>query len=160
MYFEHLVEINDLNNPVEAVLTIEELWAGMMLRVENPVPFLPGMESCKILADGEGWAERCLNFGAAQIKDKVTWVSGKSTHFEIEPSSQHAGGSLTIQIEAHGTENALFLRFTYQTHHPAAQDDNQYTDYVKSAYQQSDLDMVRLIREWIAEGRHLRGLRH
>ena len=151
MQFEHLIEINDLNNPFSEVLTREQLWAGLLCRVEDPVPFLPGLESCEILARGDNWLERQLDFGAATVRDHVTLVKGESVHFAIAPTETHAGGSLTIRIESRD-EIALFLRFSYETHHPAAADDEQYADYIKSAYEQSDIDTVRLIREMAAEG--------
>ncbi|MEY4591672.1 MAG: hypothetical protein RIR18_567 [Pseudomonadota bacterium] len=152
MRFEHLLEINDINNPFVELLTRDQLWAGLLFRVENPEPFLPGLERCEVLSSGENWLERLLDFGPASIRDRVTLVPGESTHYEIAASESHAGGSLTIRIEAR-SELDLYLRFIYTTHHPAAPDDAQYDDYVKSAYQQSNIDTVRLIREMAAEGK-------
>ncbi len=152
MRFEHLIAINDINNPFVETLTSEQLWAGILKRVENPEPFLPGLETCEVVTQGENWVERLLDFGPVSIRDRVTLKPKESALFEILPSASHAGGSLMIQIEARD-EIALFLRFTYETHNPAAADDEQYSDYVKSAYEQSDIDMVKLIREWAAEGK-------
>lgn len=152
MRFEHLIEINDSNNPFADIITREHLWAGLLCRVEDPLPFLPGLESCRILDRGENWVERLLDFGPASIRDRVTITPLESVHFAIEATEQHAGGSLTIQIEAR-SEIALFLRFTYETHHPAAEDDAQYADYVRAAYQQSDQDMVQRIRELACSGK-------
>lgn len=151
MHFEHLIEINDLNNPLAEPLTRAQLWAGLLCRVEDPEPFLPGLESCEILQRGDNWVERLLDFGPAAIRDRVTLTPLESVHFDIQPGAAHAGGSLTITIEAR-SELALFLRFTYNNPLNAAAEDVQYTDYVKSAYQQSDIDTVRLIREMATEG--------
>jgi hypothetical protein len=152
MRFEHLIEINDLNNPFIEVITHEQLWAGLVCRVEDPVPFLPGLESCEISARGENWVERILDFGPASIHDRVTLVPNESVHFAITPTETYAGGSLNIAIVAH-SEIALFLRFTYETHHPASAEDEQYSDYVRSAYEQSDIDMVQRIRELASDGK-------
>ncbi|MGB2904173.1 MAG: AtaL-like protein, partial [Candidatus Dechloromonas phosphoritropha] len=73
--------------------------------------------------------------------------------FEIQPSPTHPGGSLTITIEE--PEPAfLFLRFTYQTTLASGPDseDRAYIEYVKSAYHQSDVDCVQLIRTFAAGG--------
>lgn len=151
MHFEHLIEINDLNNPFMEQLTREQLWAGLLRRVEDPLPFLPGLESCEVVKRGNNWVERRLNFGPAVICDRVTLVPLESVCFVIQPGAAHAGGSLTISIEAR-SETALFLRFAYENPLTAATEDASYADYVKSAYQQSDVDTVRLIREMAAEG--------
>lgn len=151
MNFEHLIEINALDNPFTDVLTHEQLWLGILHRVENPVPFLPGLEGCDIVARGDNWVERVLHFGPASIRDRVHITPQQSVSFVISPSAEHAGGSLTIAIEAR-SELALFLRFTYGTHHPAAADDEQYADYIRAAYEQSDVDMVNTIRELARTG--------
>ncbi len=134
------------------MLTREELWAGLLCRVENPEPFLPGLEACEIVERGENWVERVLDFGPAAIRDRVTIVPLVSVRFDILPGEAHAGGRLTIEIESR-SEVDLFLRFTYENPMNAAPDDPQYADYLKSAYQQSDVDMVRLIREMAADGK-------
>lgn len=154
MRFEHLIEINNLNNPFMAVLTREQLWGGLLCRVEAPQPFLPGLERCEILERCGNRVERLLDFGPVVIRDCVTLTPRESVHFEIQPGEAHAGGSLTITIEDQG-EGALFLRFVYVNDTEEESEDAMYVDYVQSAYQQSDVDTVRLIREMAAQGRLL-----
>jgi len=146
--FEHLIQINDPLNPFLQPLSREQLWAGLMARVENPLPFLPGLESCEIIERSEAGLTRVLNFGQATIRDRVTSVAGEWVCFEVVPGPGHAGGSLTITIEE-PSPNALFLRFAYRTSLPEASngEEMRYAEYVKSAYHESDLDTVRLIRE-------------
>ena len=124
-----------------------------MHRVEDSVPFLPGLESCTIIERTEEWLLRELDFGPAVIQDRVTLVEQQWVRFEILPSPAHAGGSLTIAIEEPEPE-CLFLRFTYQT--TLAENGNPeeraYGEYVKSAYHQSDVECVRIIRTLAAGG--------
>ena len=49
MNFEHLIAINDPGNPLIPPLSREQLWEGLLHRIENPLPFLPGLESCAIV---------------------------------------------------------------------------------------------------------------
>jgi hypothetical protein len=151
MHYEHLIEINDFANPLATVLTRAQLWAGLLLRVEAPQEFLPGVSACEIVARGDGWLTRRLDFGATAIEDRVTLRAAESVHFEIAASPSHAGGSLTIAIEERG-EQVLFLRFTYRTHDYAARDDASYEEYVKSAYRESDIDTVQRIHELAEQG--------
>lgn len=40
----------EVNPPgVKPLLTLGELWRGLEAKAEDPVPFVPGMESCKIV---------------------------------------------------------------------------------------------------------------
>ena len=124
-----------------------------MHRVEDSVPFLPGLERCTIIERSEEWLLRELDFGPALIQDRVTLVEQHWVRFDILPSPAHAGGSLTIAIEEPEPE-CLFLRFTYQT--TLAENGNPeeraYSEYVKSAYHQSDVECVRIIRTLAAGG--------
>lgn len=147
MNFEHIIQINDPGNPLISVLTREQVWQGLLLRVENPLPFLPGLESCTILEREAETLLRELSFGAAVIQDRVTLAARHWVRFDILPSASHAGGSLTITIEEPDGGH-LFLRFAYRTTlgEQAGSEDKAYVEYVKAAYHQSDVDCVRIIR--------------
>jgi hypothetical protein len=154
MKFEHLIQINDPGNPLIESLTRKQLWQGLMHRVEDPLPFLPGLESCTILERQATGLKRELNFGAALIQDQVTYEEGLWVRFDIPATESHAGGSLTISIEE-PAEGHLFLRFAYQTTLAEAKfsEDKGYVEYVKSAYHESDVDTVRIIRTLAAGSR-------
>jgi hypothetical protein len=147
MNFEHLIQINDPENPLVESLNRDQLWLGLLHRIENPVPFLPGLESSRILERDGLTLLRELDFGPAVIQDRITLSEKISVRFDILPSEAHAGGSLTISIEE-PEPDFFFLRFAYETtlaSNPNSED-RAYIEYVKSAYHQSDVDCVRLIR--------------
>ena len=154
MNFEHLIQINDPENPLVDTMTRDQLWQGLLHRVEDAVPFLPGLESCTILERQADTLLRELDFGPAVIHDRVTLVDRMSVRFDIQPSEVHPGGRLTITIEE-PEPDFLFQRFAYQT--TLATDPNSeeraYIEYVKSAYHQSDVVCVRLIRQLAAGGK-------
>lgn len=153
MNFEHLIQINDLQNPLIVVLSRDQLWQGLLHRVEDATPFLPGLESCTIVERHADHLLRKLDFGPAIIEDRVTLSEQQWVRFDIVPSEQHAGGSLTISIEE-PEPDALFLRFAYTTSfgtNPNSEE-RAYIDYIKSAYHQSDIDCVRIIRTLAAGG--------
>lgn len=154
MKFEHLIEVNDPGNPLIESLSRKQVWKGLMYRVEDPLLFLPGLESCTILERQASGVKRELNFGAALIQDQVTYEEDAWVRFDIPTAESHAGGSLTISIEE-PAEGHLFLRFAYHTTLAEAKfsEDAGYVEYVKSAYHESDVDTVRVIRTLAAGGR-------
>jgi hypothetical protein len=72
--------------------------------------------------------------------------------YDILPTAEYVGGSLTMAIEQPDALQ-LFLRFTYSTTLPenenATPDERQTQEIVKSAYRESDIDTVRLIRQFV-----------
>ena len=156
MKFEHLVEINHLGNPLQALLTRQQLWQGLLHRVEDARLFLPGLEACVIVDRGEQTLTRRLEFGNAVIEDRVTFEPEQWVCFTVIGTSSHAGGTLTISIEAPdpALPEQLFLRFAYATTLGEQQNDEDaaYAEFVKSAYYESDLETVRVIRTLLADG--------
>jgi acetylaranotin biosynthesis cluster protein L len=153
--YEHLVEVNDSANPLMEALTREELWFGLLCRAEDPRPFLPGLEACDIVARTDTTLQRVLRFGQAVIRDRVSFDPLAWIRFDSEATADHAGGSLTISIEE-PQAGVLFLRFRYVTTLPdgAGSADGPYAEFVKSAYRESDIDTMRVIR-MIAESSRL-----
>ena len=153
MNFEHLIQINDLQNPLVETLSRDQVWQGLLHRVEDATPFLPGLESCTVVERHADHLLRKLDFGAAVIHDRVTLHANHWVRFDILPSEQHAGGALTISIEE-PEAGQLFLRFAYATSLGQGNDPDElaYIEYIKSAYHQSDVDCVRVIRTLAAGG--------
>jgi len=148
VHFEHLIEINDLNNPQVPELTREEVWFGLLCRAEDPRPFLPGLDACEILTREDAMLTRRLDFGQVVIHDTVRWQAMDWISFESRANDQHPAGLLTISVEqpAPGAP-ALFLRFSYRTGlADVAGEDVKYAEFIRSAYHQSDVDTVRVIR--------------
>ena len=147
MRFEHLIEINDPGLEYLRPLTRAQVWTGLMHRVEDARPFLPGLETCEILSRGPGWADRRLDFGAVQMIDRATWDPGKSVCFDAVPGADHRSGQLCITIEEPEIGH-LFLRFSYQTEAAAGlvEDDARYEAFLRQAYEAADMDTVSVIR--------------
>lgn len=154
MKFEHVVIVNEPDNPLLEDISREELWFGLLCRVEDPCAFLPGLESCSVIERGEQSLRRQLDFGQLRIRDRVTLEPMQSVTFEAEQTTEHAGGTLTIRIEE-PVPGQLVLRFIYRTTLPERQggEDDMVAQFVKSAYLESDIDTVRVIRGIVAAGR-------
>lgn len=148
MRFEHLIEINDPKLPFLIPLTRAQLWAGLMLRVEDSRSFLPGLDECRIVKRGEGRVERVLRWGEVEVTDRVTFEAESWVRFDTQPSAYHGGGLLTISIEEPEPER-LFLRFLYEIlfarGHEA--EDVGYADYLRQAYEAAGIDTVQRIRD-------------
>ncbi|AJZ59639.1 SRPBCC family protein [Paraburkholderia fungorum] len=150
MNFEHLIQINDPLNPLVDSMTREQLWEGLVLRAEQPQLFVIGLDSCTILSREADTLERELHYGQATVRDRVTLRDRQSVRYDILPTADYVGGSLTMTIEQ-PDELQLFLRFEYTTTLPVSDDQDavQTQEIVKSAYRENDIDTVRLIRQYV-----------
>lgn len=150
MNFEHLIQINDPLNPLVEAMTREQLWEGLVLRAEQPQLFVLGLDTCTVLSRTGNTLERELHYGQATVRDRVTLLANESVRYDILATESHVGGSLTMTIEQ-PDDLQLFLRFEYSTTLPVSDDEDarRTQEIVKSAYRESDIDTVRLIRQYV-----------
>lgn len=158
MKFEHLIEINDPLNPLIDTLTREQLWRGLVLRAESPKLFVPHLDDVQIeQRDDDGFSRR-LFYGELVIEDRVDLVPLHQVRYLVAAQGEITASTLFMTIEA-PTADALWVRFQYDDGRDAAADqaNAMYDEFRRSAYQESDIDTIRVIRELASEGR-LNGL--
>lgn len=154
MKFEHLIEINDPLNPLIDTITREQLWRGLVMRADSPKLFIPHLDECTIDERESGSFRRVLRYGELQITDRVILTPLESVRYEIAEQGEISASSLTMTIES-PSEHTLYVRFKYDDGHDAATDaaNAMYDEFRKSAYQEADIDTIRVLRELAAEGR-------
>lgn len=151
MHYEHLVQINDPNDPQIEPLTREQLWLGLVARAERPQYFLVGMDECVIAGRTTLTLRRQMKFGATQLRDLVTYQPPVQVRFDVEPTPGVTGARLIISIEE-PQPGELFLRFAYTLQTTADDAVGELDEYRKSAYRDADIDTVRMIRQLAATG--------
>lgn len=154
MRFEHLIEINDPGLPHVQPFSREQLWAGLMLRVSEPqqFPLGPDRIDCEPSGDEAGQVKRTLHFGGIQVTDTVHARAGEAVVFVPDPHGDSTPVKLTITIEEPAA-SALILRFVYESMEPPSEEESFYDGFRQSAWLENDRDMVRTLRQWLAEGR-------
>jgi DUF971 family protein len=154
MKFEHLIEINDPLNPLIDTITREQLWRGLVLRAESPKTFVPHLDECVIGERSSGSFARRLRYGDLVIDDRVILTPLQEVRFEVPEQGEISASSLTMSIEA-PSEGQLYVRFLYDDGHDPVTDEANamYDEFKKSAYQEADIDTIRIVRELAANGR-------
>jgi hypothetical protein len=154
MKFAHLVEINDPLNPLIDPLTREQLWRGLILRAEMPKEFVPWLDRCNIIDRAEESISRELHFGELIVHDRVTFFPQEQVRYHVPPQGDIPASTLTMTIEEPETD-VFFVRFEYDD--SASDDINAedafYNEFRRSAYQESDIDTIRIIRQMAEQGR-------
>jgi len=154
MKFTHLIEINDPLNPLIDPLTRDQLWRGLMLRASFPELFVPWLDVCEIVHRSGDVIERELRYGDVVIRDHVTFLPQQQVQYRIPAQRDIPSSRLNMTIEE-PQPGLLFVRFEYDDASPdiAGTTEAFYNEFRRSAYQESDIDTVRMIRQLSAEGR-------
>jgi hypothetical protein len=154
MKFTHLIEINVPGNPLIAPLSREQLWHGLVLRAERPTLFQLGLDQCEILERTALALARKLVFGPLIIHDHVHFMPPTSVHYHVPQQNDIPISDLLMTIEE-PQPGALFVRFEYDDHMAESEDaaDSFYNEFRRSAYEESDIDTIRVIRQYAEEGK-------
>lgn len=154
MKFEHLIQINDPLNPLIDTISIEQLWRGLVLRAESPTMFVPHLDECTIGGRTSGSFARRLRYGDLVIDDVVYLTPLKEVRYEVPAQGEIAPSSLRMIIEA-PTDAVLLVRFCYDDGQGEHTDpaNAMYDDFKRSAYQEADIDTVRILRQLAGEGK-------
>lgn len=154
MKFEHLVEINDFNNPAVDVITREQLWRGLVMRADSPQLFVDYIDECTITERKEFGMTRSLRYGELVIVDQVELAHLHYVHYAVAAQKDIPQSYLRMTIEE-PAPGSLFVRFTYDDGHTAEEDlaNEMYNEYRRSAYHEADVDTVRVIRDLAEYGR-------
>jgi hypothetical protein len=153
MRFSHLVEINDPLNPLIDPLSREQVWRGLVLRVEMPKRFVPWLDGCEVSKREDETLERVLHYGDTAIRDQVRFYALQSVHVHVPRQGDITVADLVMSIEEPGP-GRLFVRFEYDDHagDEAGEAEVMVNQFRRSAYQESDIDTIRTIREMAADG--------
>lgn len=154
MKFAHLVEINDPLNPLIDPLSREQLWRGLVLRAETPDLFVPHLDHCNVLEKSALSLSRELHYGELVIRDRVTFLPQQQVVYHVPPQKEIPESKLTMTIEEPQSQ-VFFVRFEYDDSASEEADiaNEFYNEFRRSAYQEADIDTVRIIRQLAQEGK-------
>jgi hypothetical protein len=146
MRFEHIIQVNDLLNPLVDPLSREQIWEGLLESIEKPTRFLPGLDEARIVLRGDTTFKRELRFGHAVIHDTVRITPGCRLVVSSVPTAQVPGLTRTVTIEE-PIAGEYCVRFRYerspQGHEPLAP---AFARVLEQAWLQADIDLIAQIR--------------
>ena len=153
MKFEHLIEVNDPLNPLMDTLTREQVWRGLVIRAESPKLFIPHLDECDISAREAGSFKRRLRYGDLVVEDTVLLSPLHEVRYEVPAQGDISASRLTMTIEA-PSEHMLYVRFSYDDGMDESTDGatRMYEEFKKSAYQEADIDTMRIVRQMAEQG--------
>ena len=143
--FEHIIQVNDPNQPELTVLSREVLWQGLVYRASYPDHFNPAL-SCRLEPDTEHRFVRHIGAGDLQLRDEVTLLPMQEIRTLIDGRTQamHAESIATIEEPEPGQ---LFVRFRYRRDSVAVEGGLNADAFLKQAYQQQDREALATIRQ-------------
>lgn len=142
--FQHIIQINDLEDKTVLVITRSQLWQGLVLRARNPQKFNTALQ-CESSDIEESQFVRRISAGGANFQERVVMTPNLKIETCTMPGIEQIFAESSTLIEE-PEPDSLFVRFSYRRDLDASENEVQIAEYLKSAYVQLDRDAVAMIR--------------
>ena len=142
--FEHLVQVNDLNDASIKDISRPQLWRGLEMRARNPQKFNRSLE-CQSKPLGENEFLRTINVGGSTFCERVLlYPEKKICTSTVSEHDQIMAESITCIEEPEA--GSLFVRFSYKRELDDSDQQVDVGEHLKAAYVQVDRDAIAMIR--------------
>jgi hypothetical protein len=102
-----------INPPgVKPELTREQVWAGLVMKVDNAIPFVVGMTQCDVIERTADTVTRVVTFRGNQHKEHITLFAPIKVQFH------RPDGSGWIDNTISESDDGLLLTFTFGINFP------------------------------------------
>ena len=103
------IKVND--NPGESPLDRSQVWRGLVMKAENPLPFVPVISSCEVIDRRDNGLVREIVDKGDTIRETVTFYPERMVKFE-RTSGRVLGTILNEIVEDANGDLALKFTFT------------------------------------------------
>lgn len=148
--FQHIIQINDPDDPQIPDMSRQQLWEGLVFRSKYPEHFTPTITSTIEQYTDDGFVRK-LTFGQGQLRDRVILVDKEEIRTTPADDQQALFAQSITRIEE-PAPGYLFVRFMYLRDAPPASDGVDVAEYLKSAYVENDREAISLLRRFAIEG--------
>src|SRR5271155_3841295 len=71
-----------VNEPSKSFLSRHDVWAGLLMKAANALPYVPIMSKCEVVERGEGWLTRGILLKDVPLREKVTFEPEERVIFD------------------------------------------------------------------------------
>ena len=146
----HTIFIND----AKPRLNRSQVWQGLLLKAENPVPFLKSMSACTVIDRGDNWLLRNFTLRGEDMQERVTFCPEKRVTFRRTKSS--VMGTITNEI-VELKDGEIGLRFTFSLDVEGLEggslEEKDFVDLMFDSYSEGVHSTLNEIRRRVATGK-------
>jgi Domain of unknown function (DUF1857) len=77
-----------VNEPRKVFLSRQDVWAGLLMKARNALPYVPQMQKCDVVEQGDGWLLRDILLNNVPLREKVTFEPERRVIFERVAGSE------------------------------------------------------------------------
>lgn len=131
-------------------LTGGQVWAGLMMKAENALPFVPAISRCDVIERSGNTLLRDVVVGGTPFQEFITFYAPVQVRFE------RVGGGGFIENTISDSEMGLLLTFTFALNFPGAApgspEERRNGEGMRDAYIEAVDATLKRVREMVNNG--------
>jgi hypothetical protein len=145
-----------LVNPpgVAPILTVEQVWRGLVMKAENALPFVDAMQECHVIERFTDGFVREIVLRGVRMRERITFTPPVQVHFQRLEAQGYDGWITNVISES---DRGLMLVFTFCVGFPDAPsgsaEERQRGDAVKASYGGAVASTLKAVRTLVSEGK-------
>ncbi len=147
-----------VNDGARPELSVDDVWAGLVEKAANPMPYVQSITSCAVVDRFEGGLIRDIIHVGQPVREVVTFHSKRLVHFV----RTHGGARGTIDNEiGHAEDGALTLTFRFRIDidgvEPGSAQENEFAGRMEADYLDAVRTTLAAVRELVSGTRTMGG---
>jgi ketosteroid isomerase-like protein len=139
--------------PGDPVLSAPDIWHGLVMKAENPVPFVKPITACTILERTANGLVREIVHKGETMRERITYDVGRSVTFVRETGTER--GTIVNEI-VDDPADGLLLRFAFKLEvegmKPGSPEENAFARSMENDYVPAVQATIMQIRKLVREG--------
>jgi ketosteroid isomerase-like protein len=146
--------VNSNLEPGEPILSAPDIWRGLVMKAEDPVPFVKPITACTILERTANGLVREIVHKGETMRKRITYDVGRSVTFVRETGTER--GTIINEIVDDPTDG-LLLRFAFKLEiegmKPGSPEETAFAKSMENDYVPAVKATIMQIRRLVREGK-------
>lgn len=152
MRIEYDIEV--ATSVLDAQMTTEELYAGLLLRALEPMRVNANISACEVQLVSATQVRRRVSFGALHLEEDVNLYVNQGVLIVTHPSEEQSGGCVSLRIVS-AENGGLAVRFVYERPEDISLTDEEKAlmpRVLRQMYYGEDQYFMTILRQLAAQG--------
>ncbi|MBF4571850.1 DUF1857 family protein [Herbiconiux sp. VKM Ac-1786] len=141
-----------MNDGTLPILTVDDVWAGLVEKAENPLPYVEAITACTVVERFEGGLVRDIVHNGP-VREVVTFYPKKLVHFVRTHGSARGTIDNEIGVDENGDDQLTFtFRIVFDGVEPGSDQEREYGAQMQGDYLAAVRTTLNAVRDRVTAG--------
>jgi hypothetical protein len=145
-----------VNDGIDSRLTVDDVWAGLVEKATNPMPYVHSITACAVTERFDGGLTRDITHAGQPVREVVTFYPKRRVHFVRTHGAARGTIDNEISLDGHGEPVLTFtFRIVIDNVAEGSPAEGEFATRMEADYLDAVRTTLAAVRERVTEGRPL-----